>query len=162
MLPDLRYFLIQRQSIKDSRTLIKSSPLVLLGQFKNAKQTIKTNYVVGNGRIYNYLQAFTVDKVYKGPQAPQVNVLTSGVVPLPEPEDPLNVLYTGSIAEGNYLVFLKKVPQTDDYQLNGGWQGLYPIVNGRIISLFGEGKPELDNLKITDIERVIQKYQNGS
>ncbi|TCP31597.1 hypothetical protein EV207_10287 [Scopulibacillus darangshiensis] len=158
---DLNHMVIKSKPIKDSKELVKTSDLIFLGRFEHVKHQVRTDHAVTGGQLYNFIQPISIKDMYKGSQQTSVDLLTTGVLPLPKPENPLNTLYPGPIAEGVYLVFIKKFPHQDLYYLNGGWQGLYPVISGRTIALKESGKPEFNHLKPTDIPKVIETIENA-
>ncbi|WP_051263038.1 hypothetical protein [Tuberibacillus calidus] len=122
-----------------------TSDLIGLGEIKGVTNQYVTARRIAQGRLVNYIQRFDMRQAFKGrPQ--KVLLLNTGVSPLPPPRDPINARYPGPLANGQYIIFLKKIPGTPYYQLNGGWQGLYPVIQGKTVSLYHEGFPELHQL----------------
>jgi hypothetical protein len=44
------------------------------------------------------------------------------------------------------------------YTIVGGWQGVYPVYEGKTISLKEEGFPELNQLTLRQFEAKIRSY----
>ncbi|MFT8362565.1 MAG: hypothetical protein ABF586_07040 [Sporolactobacillus sp.] len=103
-------------------------------------------------RLVNSRQILHRLRVLKG-SAPDA-LLTTGIRPLPEPHDPLNKLYTGPLADGDYLLFLNHYSRTDA-QLNGGFSAVYPIYQGRTIAL-EEGFPSLGGKTLDEVAQLLQ------
>ena len=98
----------------------------------------------------------------KGRAPAIIRLVTSGVDPLPDPSDPLNRIYPGPLAEGDYIYFLKPIKDSDLYNLVGVWQGVYPVSNGKTIALEGEGYPQFHQLSLTVMKKKIKKLDSES
>jgi hypothetical protein len=88
-------------------------------------------------------------------------VLTTGVNPLPEAKSPLNLKYPGPLADGDYVLFLKRVPGTPYYQFTSGMQSVYPLISGRTISLKDIGFQSLDQLTLHQLGSKLNYYLVG-
>ncbi|MFC7392675.1 hypothetical protein [Scopulibacillus cellulosilyticus] len=156
---NVHHDLIKSAQLKTSQDLIASSDLIILAEIQGVSYQFNTGRHTDIGKFINYVQPLSVKTVYKGSEQHDVHLLTTGIYPLPKPENPLNNLYPGAIENGTYLTFLKKIPGTPYYQLNGGWQGLYPLINGRTFALSG-GFTRFNDLAPKDINHII-KTRNG-
>ncbi|QQE72697.1 hypothetical protein KDJ56_12030 [Brevibacillus composti] len=76
---------------------------------------------------------------------------------MPDRSHRLNLSYPGPLAEGQYVLFLKKVRRSDLYSTVGLWQGIYPVYDGKTITLEGQGFPELNQLTIAELRRKINQ-----
>lgn len=147
------------RQIPNETELVRSSDLIVEVELVADPSSRPTGRTVGGRAILHYAQAARVRNVLKGPQGQSdVQLVTSGLDPVPEAQDPLNRQYTGPLAEGSYILFLKKVHGTDHYYtLNGGWQGVYPLHNGVSIALEEGGFPFLNGLTVPQMgERIRQ------
>jgi hypothetical protein len=142
-------------NIKD---LVSGSTLIAYGWFDTSHQKQPLDKSVQSGRLVNFVQSFHVDKYLKGTGGKIVNVLSTGIEPLPDPLNPINKVYPGPMAEGRYVCFLKPVLGTEFYTIVGGWQGVYPVYEGKTISLEEEGFPELNQLTLRQFEAKIKSY----
>jgi hypothetical protein len=142
-------------NIKD---LVSGSTLIAYGWFDTSHQKQPLDKSVQSGRLVNFVQSFHVDKYLKGTGGKIVNVLSTGIEPLPDPLNPINKVYPGPMAEGRYVCFLKPVLGTEFYTIVGGWQGVYPVYEGKTITLEEEGFPELNELTLRQFEAKIKSY----
>lgn len=94
-------------------------------------------------------------KAVKGTASRLLTVVSTGVEPLPDASSPLNLQYPGPLAEGNYLLFLRKVSGSQMYSTAGLWQGIYPIYQGKTIALSNLGFTELNQLSQEEAIRKI-------
>ncbi|WP_199425972.1 hypothetical protein [Thermaerobacillus caldiproteolyticus] len=142
-------------NIKD---LVSGSVLIAYGWFDTSHQKRPLDKSVQGGQLVNFVQSFHVDKYLKGNGGKIINVLSTGIEPLPAPLNPINKVYPGPMAEGRYVCFLKPVLGTEFYTIVGGWQGVYPVYEGKIISLEGEGFSEFNQLTLRQLEAKIKSY----
>ncbi|MBO8164551.1 MAG: hypothetical protein H0Z34_12630 [Brevibacillus sp.] len=149
----LRIDLTPSRSVHD---LVNLATLVVVGWPDVAHETSPTGQRIGEYRLVNYAQRIHVKRVMKGESQRIISLLTTGAEPLPNPSHRLNEKYTGPIAEGDYLFFLRRVRDTDLYSLVGIWQGLYPIINDRTIALRGAGYPDFNDLTIDQAETKVR------
>ncbi|MBY6270108.1 hypothetical protein [Parageobacillus thermoglucosidasius] len=140
------------------KDLVSSSTLIAYGWFDTSFQKQPLNKSVQGGQLVNFVQNFHVDKYVKGTGGKIITVLSTGIEPLPDPLNPNNKVYPGPMAEGRYFCFLKPVPGTKLYTIVGGWQGVYPVYEGKTISLEEEGFPELNQLTLRQFEAKIKSY----
>lgn len=127
------------QPAASEKTLTQSADLIVEGYLADEQQTYPSGREISGKRIVHYVQRIRVHAVWKGSAESTVNLLTSGVEPLPDAADPLNKTYTGPLESGDYVFFLRKAGATDYYTLNGLWQGLYPVHNGKSVALLANG-----------------------
>ncbi|MFC4617758.1 hypothetical protein ACFO4N_03340 [Camelliibacillus cellulosilyticus] len=140
-------------------TLIRTSDAILYGSVGSVIQEYHTGKRVRNGELVNTLQKIQVLQSFKGRATRPIELITTGVEPMPRPSDPLNQRFPGALAEGQYIFFLKKIPGSSLYQLNGGPQGFYPLINGRTISLYGTGFQTLNQRTVAEFWRVLHAFQ---
>jgi hypothetical protein len=143
-------------NIKD---LVSSSTLIAFGWFDTSDQKQPLDKNVQGGKLVNFVQSFHVEQYLKGTNNQIINVLSTGIEPLPDPTNPFNKVYPGPMAEGQYVSFLKPVPGTNFYTIVGGWQGVYPVFEGKTIALEDEGFPELNLLTIRQFETKIKSIE---
>lgn len=148
---------IKFENATELRELISKSDVIAFGALKPAYETIQLNQMIGQSRMINTKQLFSLSKVWKGPGKRAVIFLSTGLDPLPEAKSPLNLQYPGELANGNYIFFLKRLSGTPYYQLTTGMQSVYPVFNGKSISLKGTGFSELDGLTLKEFETKISK-----
>jgi hypothetical protein len=127
------------QPAASEKSLAQSADLIVEGHLENGQENYPTGREVSGRRIVHYVQRIRVQAVWKGSAASPIKLLTSGVEPLPDAANPLNKTYTGPLEPGDYVFFLRKAGGTDYYTLNGIWQGLYPVYNGKSIALLANG-----------------------
>ncbi|MBA9026319.1 hypothetical protein [Peribacillus huizhouensis] len=138
------------------KELVTGSTLIVYGWLNTSHQEQPLDQSVQSGKLVNFVQRFHVQKYLKGSSSQIISVLSTGIDPLPEPSDPNNKVFPGPMSEGRYVAFLKPVPGTKYYTIVGGWQGVYPVHEGKTVSLEGEGFPELNQLTIKQFERKIK------
>ncbi|GAB7057671.1 MULTISPECIES: hypothetical protein [unclassified Paenibacillus] len=153
--PDLSKLRLPHKKVGSYQELIRSADVIVFGRFGTRTASYPTGVPIGSGQLVNYVQPLRVLQTLKGPAQPSVSVLTDGVEPLPKPSDPLNLTYTGPLAEGEYLCFLQKVPGTNLYSLIGPWQGLYPVRDGKLISLQEGGFQHFMGLTVPNVKKVV-------
>ncbi len=127
------------QPAVSEKALAQSADLIVEGHLEDGQENYPTGQEISGRRIVHYVQRIRVHAVWKGSAASPVKLLTSGVEPLPDAADPLNKTYTGPLEAGDYVFFLRKAGGTDYYTLNGLWQGLYPVYNGKSVALLANG-----------------------
>ncbi|MEK8128413.1 hypothetical protein WMW72_10905 [Paenibacillus filicis] len=122
--------------------MARHADIVIFGHLHNQTAAYPTSTSIGSHKLYHYVQTIAVRTMLSGggTRPPStVKLVTDGVEPLPPASDPLNQTYTGPLAEGDYVFFLRRVPGTELYALPGGWQALYPVQDGRLIALQQQG-----------------------
>jgi hypothetical protein len=155
---DIAKLRVDSTPVASVRALVKDAVIIAYGWFDSASQIVPTGTVVASGELTNYVQSFHVKKLMKGQAGKMIKVLSTGIEPLPQPKDPLNKVYPGPTAEGNYICFFRLVPGTNQlYSIIGGWQGVYPVVNGKTISLESSGFPIFNNLTVAEMELKIRE-----
>jgi hypothetical protein len=130
------------------KQLVQGSDLIGWGDVNEVTNRFSTPISVSHGKLVNTVQLFRVKQAFKGTKT-SINLLVTGVEPLPRPRDPLNEIYPGPLASGSYILFLKNISGTNYYQLSGGWQGVYPILNQKSVALYGIGFKDLDQLTVS-------------
>ncbi|MCI3927034.1 hypothetical protein MO973_43370 [Paenibacillus sp. TRM 82003] len=151
-LPSYGVELPHRASVED---LANTSNIVAYGRFDTAHHSKTLRKQVDNGTLVNYGQNFHVMKYVKGSGPMVVEVLSTGIEPMPDPSDDWNAAYPGPMAEGEYVCFLTRIDNAY-YALNGRWQGAYPIDGGKTIALEGSGFPELGGLTVQQLEAKLR------
>jgi hypothetical protein len=150
--------IVNIKQVRDVKNLVRGSKLIAYGWFDTSHQKQPLEKSVQAGKLVNYVQSFHVEQYLKGSSEKIVTVLSTGIEPLPDPSNPFNKVYPGPMAEGFYVSFLEPVAGTKIYTIVGGWQGVYPIYEGKTIALENEGFPELDQLTIKQFEAKIKTY----
>lgn len=150
---DLSTFIVHTAPVKNSKTMVQQSDLIILGWPESAEKKFPTNKTIDHFQIVNYVQTIHTQKVLKGNAGSLVNIVTAGAEPLPPTSNPINKLYPGPLAKENYILFLKKIPQSEYYTIMGGWQGIYPLFEGKTISLEGLGFKEFNGLTVDQLEQ---------
>lgn len=136
--------------------LVRSADLIVLGHIDNHTSSYPTGVPLGTGQLVNYVQPLRVQQKLKGLTIPSpLQLLTDGVEPLPKPSDPLNLTYTGPIAQGEYMFFLRKVPGTNFYALVGQWQGIYPVLHGKLIAVLEGGFQQFMGLTVPQVKQIV-------
>ncbi|MFX3617078.1 MAG: hypothetical protein ACE3JK_06100 [Sporolactobacillus sp.] len=139
----------------DFRTLSASSDLILVVHLDGQFTSWNTGHQVSGGhRLVNSRQILHVHRSLKGQPPSPLYLLTTVVRPLPRPSDPLNQKYTGPLADGDYLLFLKRYHTSQDSLLNGGFSAVYPLYNGHTIAL-DSGFAELGGLSIDQVANKL-------
>lgn len=144
--------------VPNASQLVKRSDLIVYVKVPPELSTYPTHRSLGEAKIINYTQPLRVIQTWKGPSAPVVHLLTSGLEPVPPPDNPLNDRYSGPIAEGDYVCFLQHAG-TNLYSIVGVWQGLYPVEAGRAIALERSGFPVFSGLPLDAFRRKIAELR---
>lgn len=159
---DPRHDPINFKAAQSITSLVHKSDVIAFGTMDES--TIHA-YPLGikadNGRLVNYTQFVTLKRIWKGQTPTKLIVLTTGVNPLPEAKSPLNLKYPGALADGDYVLFLKRVPGTPYYQFTSGMQSVYPLISGRTISLKDVGFQSLDQLTLHQLGSKLNYYLVG-
>lgn len=145
------------QQIHSVKELVTASDLIAYGSFGEITKREDTSQMVEGRRIVHYVQPFYLLTPMKGEETMRVEVLTEGVEPSPSIEDPLNKRFPGAVAEGEYVVFLRKIPGASLYRIIGGWQGLYPVYEEVLIVLEEGGFKELGGLTVEEMKRRVEE-----
>lgn len=148
---DISKLKIESAMAVNEADLVKRSDLIVYGWLDSGQQEAPTGDRISGHQVVNYVQTIHVKRVLKGSSGALAKLLTTGLTPLPEPKDPLNSRFTGPLAEGNYVCFLRSVPNTSMYSLAGLWQGVYPVYQDRTVSLEESGFSSLSNLRIEQL-----------
>ncbi|GGL48096.1 hypothetical protein [Sporolactobacillus putidus] len=141
----------------DFRSLVATSDLIVYAHLDvriNKWETGRT--LPPNRRLVNSRQEIHILNTYRGTAPSPAYLLTTGVEPLPRPDDPMNALYTGPLADGDYVLFLKEYGDKRYYTLNGGFSAVYPVYGGKIIALY-EGFKELDGQSLEELKSTIRR-----
>lgn len=105
-------------------------------------------------RFINAEQVLHIQSVLKGQAISPTLLLTTGVEPLPDPHSPLNTLYTGPLADGDYVLFLKHYRDPNHFILSGGFCAVYPVVFGKLIAL-DDGFKEFGGKTIFEMSHLL-------
>lgn len=143
---------------KDAKNLVEMSPLIVVGWADVPNGEYPTGKKVQNRNVVNFVQKIDVKQTLKGTATPLIDLLTTGVSPIPDASDQLNHSYPGSVAEGNYVFFLRPVTGTNLYSIVGIWQGLYPFDGGKTVGLEGYSYPEFNNLTLKQMESKLKSF----
>ncbi|MDF2925015.1 MAG: hypothetical protein K0R57_3929 [Paenibacillaceae bacterium] len=154
---------VPQAGVASDRQLVSQSDIIVLGQIPEASSSYPTGRREGGRTVVHYVQQIKVSQTWKGSARAGVRLLTSGVEPLPDAADPLNKRYTGPLAGGEYVCFLKKVPGADYYTLTGLWQGLYPVFEGRTNALLANGGfASFDQLPVDKLKAKVKSLAPSS
>ncbi|WJQ79040.1 hypothetical protein [Brevibacillus brevis] len=146
---------VDPSSFSSLAELVKKCDLIVIGRVDRTHRAYPTGRTLPQGKIVNYTQRLQVKKAVKGTASRLLTVVSTGVEPLPDASSPLNLQYPGPLAEGNYLLFLRKVSGSQMYSTAGLWQGIYPIYQGKTIALSNLGFTELNQLSQEEAIRKI-------
>ncbi|MCO7176182.1 hypothetical protein ACFP7A_09865 [Sporolactobacillus kofuensis] len=142
----------------DRTQLIKNSDLIVFAHIGEHINKWEIGQELPSGaKLVNASQILQIRRVIVGePPSPSV-LLTTGVEPLPDPKDPLNNLYTGPLADGDYLLFLKRLNATQYVRLSGGFSSVYPVVSGKTIAL-DERFQTFSGKSIDEIMQMLHRH----
>ncbi|WP_134683949.1 hypothetical protein [Brevibacillus migulae] len=156
---DIGSIQVDTSPTQHERDLIERSTLIVYGWADSAEQqTYPTGKRVPSGALVNFVQTLHVKRAFKGASPKLIQLLSTGIEPLPDPKDPLNNRYPGPLAEGDYIIFLKKVSGTNLYTTVGIWQGVYPFLDGKSVALRGSGYPSLEQLSLDQFGKKLETY----
>ncbi len=153
---NIRKIIVKSEPVSSEASLIGSADRIAYGWFDSADRELDTGQKVKSGKLVNFTQTFHVERSLKGESSRLIRVLSTGIEPLPAAKDPLNNIYPGPIVEGTYVCFLKKLPRQDVYTIIGGWQGVYPVHDGKTIALEGAGFPQLGGLTLDQVAARVR------
>jgi hypothetical protein len=105
-------------------------------------------------RFINAEQVLHIQSKLKGHAPSPTLLLTTGVEPLPDPQSPLNTQYTGPLADGDYVLFLKHFRDPNHFILSGGFCAVYPVVFGKLIAL-DDGFKEFGGKTIPELRQLL-------
>lgn len=157
---DIGKLQVDKTLTSTARQLAEKSTLIVYVWADSVYQNYPTSQRIGNARLVNYVQTLQVKEVVKGQATRVTRLLTTGVEPLPDAEDPLNDRYPGPLAEGSYVCFLQRVKGSDLYSLTGIWQGVYPVHDGKTIKLNRFGYTEFDQRTIAQLKQQINQWSH--
>ncbi|WP_166241520.1 hypothetical protein [Paenibacillus turpanensis] len=154
--------LIQPETYASANQLNQAADLVVLGQFTEEMETYPTSRTTPSGRLVNFVQTFQVKRVFKGsPAASTLRVMTTGVEPLPPAADTINIEYPGPLEPGTYVCFLRKLEFGNYYRINGGFQGFYPVMDGKLIALEQGGFSLFSGITIDQFKNKISQMRTN-
>ncbi|RXT02317.1 hypothetical protein [Ammoniphilus sp. CFH 90114] len=156
---DISKLRVDTTEVGSVRGLFEQSSLIVHGSLTSADEQYPTGQSVNNYKVINYVQSVQVRKYIKGSATSTIRLLTTGTDRLPPPPDPLNKMYPGPLAEGEYILFLQKLSGTNLYTVIGGWQGVYPLMGGKTISLQESGFSDLKGLTVEQMEQKVKQVQ---
>ncbi|MGC4375811.1 hypothetical protein WD019_02550 [Fictibacillus sp. Mic-4] len=154
--PGVPTVVVDTKPMANLKELRNESTIIAFGWFNTAHLERSLGKSVQGGKLVNFVQSFQTKRYIKGSGPQIISVVSTGIDPLPAPENPLNKVYPGPMAEGEYIAFLKPLKGTKQYILVGGWQGVYPIIGGKTIALEGSGFNELNALTVQEFETKIK------
>lgn len=140
----------------NARQLAQKSTLIVSAWANSSFKSFPTTQRVGTYKVVHYIQTLQVNEVLKGSSPRLVRLITRGVEPLPDARNPLNNQYPGPLAEGNYVLFLHQLKDTNYYSLTGLWQGVYPLINGKTVSLGKAGFPAYNQLDTNQLKQLVK------
>lgn len=156
---DLSKIIVTTEPAPNVAALSRNADAIVYGWFDSANEQLTTGQTVASGKLVNFVQTLHAERVFKDGSKTFYRVLTTGIEPLPDAEDTLNQQYPGPMVEGRYVCFLKQVRGSDTYTIVGGWQGVYPIHEGKTIALEEGGFPQLGGLTLDQLQHRLN--QNG-
>lgn len=157
---DIAKLRVDSTPVSSPNELVKQSSLVVLGTIQSHTEEYEMNQTVQeNYQLVNYVQTLKVRDTITGSGPSMIRLLITGTDPLPRPPHPLNKIYPGPLAEGDYVCFLRKVPNTNLYTLIGGWQGVYPYLNGRTVALGESGFSQFSGVTIEQLKQIIRSME---
>ncbi|MGO0061100.1 hypothetical protein ACTID9_13955 [Brevibacillus fluminis] len=154
--PDIAKLQLDTTPAANARQLAQKSTLIVSASANSSFQSFPTGKKIGAYQVVNYIQTLQVNSVIKGASPRLIRLLSVGIEPLPDAKDPLNDKYPGPLAEGNYVFFLHPVRGTGFYSLTGLWQGVYPLLDGKTISLKKTGFAEYDGLNVEQLKQRVR------
>ncbi|ASS68488.1 MULTISPECIES: hypothetical protein [unclassified Paenibacillus] len=145
-------------TVVSASQLAKQADCIAVGRFSDSDRMVLTDRTAPQGRLVNFVQPFTVERMLKCPSSSSVRIITTGIEPLPPPsQTEANERYPGAWASGpDYLVFLQKLEGQDGYQVLGLLKGVYPIQAGKTVSLERQGFPELNGVSKENLDSVVK------
>lgn len=150
-LPNHEVSLPRRTSVEN---LTQTSDIIAYGRFDTAHESKALRKRIGDSMLVNYKQNFHVLKYLKGSGPAVVKVVSTGIEPMPDPDEEWNAVYPGPMTEGNYVCFLTRLDSAY-FAINGRWQGVYPVHDRKTIALEGAGFPEFGNLTVQQLEAKV-------
>ncbi|SDC54000.1 hypothetical protein SAMN02799630_00064 [Paenibacillus sp. UNCCL117] len=161
----LKRLRLPHEAIPTAEALARQADLIVFGHLQSQVSAYPAGARIGAGELYHYVQTIVVRTVLRGggASAPSaVKLVTDGIEPLPPASDPLNLTYTGPLAEGEYVFFLRRIPGTDLYALLNGWQALYPVLDGKLIALKQNGFAAYNDLTISGLQQKLRSSAAAS
>lgn len=138
-----------------SKQMIQISDLIVYAHLDEHVTKWDTGRRLASGaKLINAAQHLHIRQTLKGRSPVNPLLVTTGVDPLPPPQDPLNNVYTGPLADGDYILFLKSFHDAQHFILNGGFTAVYPVVSGKMIAL-DQGFKEFDGLTLSDLSKRL-------
>lgn len=153
---------IDHTTVKRAADLVRHANLIVhvhidSGGTVKSKATSKS---IGKYQVVRYVQPLEVLEVLKDTRPRKLFLLTEGLEPLPAAKNPLNRRFTGPLADGNYILFLKMeddpVSGMPYYTLIGDWQSVYPLLEKRTIALHAAGFNEFGGLTVSQLKKKIK------
>ncbi|WP_232696890.1 hypothetical protein [Brevibacillus daliensis] len=157
VLPNMQPIVIPVQTgIHTSQDLAKNSDQIILATPIEPLEREPQNQLIEGKRVVKFRQIFQVKQTIKGVPITQIKIELIGLVPEPRIQDPLNEKYPGPLGSGDYFLFLKK-GEADHYNVIGSWKGIYPVFDGRTVTITGLGFPELGRLTPQEMIKKIRQ-----
>ncbi|MET3289399.1 UNVERIFIED_CONTAM: hypothetical protein ABID98_001969 [Brevibacillus sp. OAP136] len=154
--PDIAKLELDTTQAANARQLAQKSTLIVSAWANSSFHSFPTGKKIGTYQIVNYIQTLQVNDVIKGASPRLIRLVSVGIEPLPDAKDPLNEKYPGPLAEGNYVFFLHPVKGTSYYSLTGIWQGVYPLFDGKTVSLTKTGFAEYNGLNVEQMKQRVR------
>ncbi|MCO7125762.1 hypothetical protein NIE88_08260 [Sporolactobacillus shoreicorticis] len=147
--------LIKSEPFISSTLMKQESDLIVFTHLDQQVRKWATGQRLPSGaRFINAEQVLQIHEVLQGHAPSPSLLLTTGIDPLPDPHDPLNEQYTGPLADGDYVLFLKQYHDSQRYVLNGGFCAVYPVVSGKIIAL-DEGFKQFSGMTVSEFNHWL-------
>src|SRR5690606_27815861 len=97
---DLHNHVVSSHKAASEQSLIQNADLIVFGRFDSADRQVATNRHISGGTLVNFVQTFHNRLILKGSAGALIRVLSTGIEPLPDADDPNNAVYPGPMAEG--------------------------------------------------------------
>ncbi|MFT8309549.1 MAG: hypothetical protein ABF629_00140 [Sporolactobacillus sp.] len=150
--------LIKAEPFTSSTLMKQESDLIIFTHLDQNVRKWDTGRRLSSGaRFNNAEQTLQIHDVLKGQAPSPALLLTTGIDPLPGPHDPINEQYTGALADGDYVLFLKRFHNSQRFILSGGFCAVYPIVSGKIIAL-DEGFKQFSGMTVSELEQWLSSH----
>lgn len=148
------------QNAQTLKELIDRSDVIAEGHLGPSIQKFRLGKHIKTFELINTIQFFSIDHKIKGDPPTKIQILITGVEPLPDKESPLNIKYPGELTEENYILFLRPIPNTPYFRLTTGMQSVYPLIYGHTIALKdASGFEQLNQLTTPQFKKIIHSMR---
>ncbi|MCL1632598.1 hypothetical protein M3N64_11785 [Sporolactobacillus sp. CPB3-1] len=151
--------LIKSEPAESGTAIIQKADLIVHARLDEHINRWDTGQRLPSGAHFvNAEQEIHVQQILKGHTAIPMNLLTTGIEPLPAPSDSLNKQYTGPLADGEYVLFLTRYSSSGLFILSNGFSSVYPLYLGKTIAL-EDGFHEFSGKTIPELKRMLHTFQ---